>query len=50
MVVRYLLEPLNIEARYPTHKKQLLESLTPERCTKILNNAKGLQRWLNKKL
>ncbi len=23
-----LLEPLNIEARYPTHKQQLLESLT----------------------
>ncbi len=45
-----LLEPLNIEARYPTHKKQLLESLTPARCAEILNNAQELQRWLRKKL
>ncbi len=28
-----LLEPLNIEARYPTHKEQLLKSLTQDRCS-----------------
>ena len=45
-----LLEPMNIEARYPTHKKQLMESLTEKRCTKILNNAQELQKWIIKKL
>ena len=38
-----LLEPLNIEARYPTHKQQLLESLTKDRCSEILYNAQELQ-------
>jgi len=45
-----LLEPMNIEARYPTNKKQLMESLTEKRCTEILNNAKELQKWIMKKL
>jgi len=45
-----LLEPMNIEARYPTHKKQLLESLTAKRCTEILYNAQELQKWILKKL
>jgi len=45
-----LLEPMNIEARYPTHKKQLLESLTAKRCTEILYNAQELQKWIMKKL
>jgi hypothetical protein len=45
-----LLEPMNIEARYPTNKKQLMESLTEKRCTDILNNAKDLQKWIMKKL
>jgi len=45
-----ILEPMNIEARYPTNKKQLMESLTEKRCTEILNNAKELQKWIMKKL
>ena len=35
-----LLEPLNIEARYPTHKKQLLSSLTKTKCKEILLKTK----------
>lgn len=31
-----ILEPLNIEARYPTHKQQLLKGLTDNRCKEIL--------------
>src|SRR3990172_5859644 len=27
-----MLEPMNIECRYPTHKEQLMKSLTEERC------------------
>jgi hypothetical protein len=45
-----LLEAMNIEARYPTNKKQLMESLTEIRCTEILNNAQELQKWIMKKL
>ena len=45
-----LLEPMNIEARYPTHKEQLLKSLTKKRCAEILKNAQELQRWIMQKL
>lgn len=45
-----LLEPLNIEARYPTHKEQLLKSLTEKRCSEILNNTRELQEWIKRKL
>ena len=30
-------EPLNIEARYPSHKKNLLKSLTVEKCKYFIN-------------
>jgi hypothetical protein len=45
-----MLEPLNIEARYPTHKEQLLKSLTEERCSDIIKNAQELKEWINRKL
>lgn len=45
-----ILEPLNIEARYPSHKKQLFESLTDERCKTILKKTKELHSWIKKKL
>jgi len=45
-----MLEPLNIEARYPSHKKQLFESLTDERCKTILKKTKELHSWIKKKL
>lgn len=44
------LEPMNIECRYPTHKKQLLKSLTEEKCKEILAKSKGLQLWIKQKL
>lgn len=44
------IEPLNIEARYPTHKEQLMKSLTEERCSDILYNARELQKWIKQKL
>jgi HEPN domain-containing protein len=43
-------EPLNIEARYPSHKEKLLLSLTKARCTGLLENTKSLQEWIKKKL
>ena len=45
-----LLEPLNIECRYPSHKEQLLKSLTDERCKEIFDNSKQLQQWIKQKL
>jgi len=45
-----MLEPLNIETRYPTHKEQLLKSLTKDRCTEILKKTRILQKWIKEKL
>jgi len=45
-----MLEPMNIEARYPGNKTQLLQSLTAERCDEILKNAKELHKWIMQKL
>ena len=45
-----ILEPLNIEARYPSHKDRLLKSLTESRCVEILNKTKELQIWIKEKL
>ena len=45
-----LLEPLNIETRYPSHKEKLLKSLTKERCANILEQTKLLQQWIKKML
>lgn len=45
-----LLEPLNIEARYPSHKERLMKSLTKERCESLLQNTKNLQQWIKERL
>jgi HEPN domain-containing protein len=44
------LEPLNIEAHYPSHKERLMKSLTDEKCKEILKNTKELQQWIKVKL
>jgi len=44
-----LLEPMNIEARYPTDKAKLSKVLTHERCEQILASTRGLVEWLRKK-
>ncbi len=44
------IEPLNIEARYPSHKERLLKSLTDTKCTEIIQNTKELQKWIKEKL
>ena len=45
-----LLEPLNIEARYPTHKEQLMRSLNEERCKEIIQKTEGLYQWIKQQL
>ena len=44
------LEPLNIEARYPSHKERLLKSLTLAKCREIYEQTKELQEWIKMKL
>ena len=45
-----ILEPLNIEARYPSHKEQLMKSLSKEKCEVILQSTKEMQQWIKEKL
>lgn len=44
------LEPLNIEARYPSYKERLLNSLTSDYCTELINSTKELHSWIKSKL
>lgn len=44
------IEPLNIEARYPSHKERLLRSLTDSKCTEIIQKTRELQLWIKQKL
>lgn len=45
-----LLEPLNIEARYPSHKDRLLKSLNQSKSQDILIKTKELQEWIKQRL
>lgn len=44
------LEPLNIEARYPSYKDRLLQSLNDDRCRDIINRTDRLRLWIKSKL
>lgn len=44
------LEPLNVEARYPSHRDALLEKLTKRYCTGLVGRATRLTAWIGKRL
>ena len=44
------ISPLNIEARYPTQKKQLFESLSKEKCKEIINETEAIVLWIKNML
>ncbi|MGI6703647.1 MAG: HEPN domain-containing protein [Clostridia bacterium] len=44
------LEPLNIQARYPTTKDKLMKSLTKEKCKKIIDETEALFQWIKARL
>ena len=44
------LNPLNIEARYPEYKKQLIAILTQEKCDEIIGKTEGLLCWIKNRL
>jgi len=42
--------PIMILKQHPTHKEQLMKSLTRKRCVEILENAQELLEWIKMKL
>jgi HEPN domain-containing protein len=44
-----ILDPLNIEARYPSYKEELMKSLSPEKCEDIIKRTGELLSWIKKK-
>ena len=40
------LEPLNIEARYPSYKERLMKSLTSDRCKELIEQTDKLRTWI----
>ncbi len=44
------LEPLNIEARYPSYKANIAAQLTAEVCKDVLIKTQNLQEWIKNKL
>ncbi len=44
------LEPLNIEARYPSYKERLIKSLNAERCLDLLKQTNDLRIWIKSRL
>ena len=44
------LEPLNIEARYPSYKERLMKSLTSNRCKDLIELTDKLRTWIKSKL
>jgi HEPN domain-containing protein len=42
--------PMNIEARYPTHKELLFKSLTVERCKQLILKTEELCFWIKQQL
>lgn len=46
----FIVTPLNVEARYPTQKKDIFESLSEEKCKEIINKTEETMIWTKKKL
>lgn len=44
------LQPLNIEARYPTYKDELMRSLNEDTCKNILAQTKEIVAWIENRL
>ena len=43
------LEPLNIEARYPSHKEALIKEFIYEKCKEILDKTEVFYKWIRMK-
>ena len=45
-----VLDPLNVEARYPRHREVLLKTLDFAKCEEIMGQTKELFRWIERQL
>lgn len=45
-----LLQPLNIEARYPEDRDKLMKTLSEERCALLLGKTQELYGWIKQQL
>ncbi len=45
-----ILEPLNIEARYPTLKHAVIKSLNHTRCEELIRKTRELSQWIKSQL
>ena len=45
-----ILMPLNIEARYPSEKEELLKYLSLERCQNLIIETKEMTTWIKTQL
>ena len=46
----FMVSPLNVEARYPTQKQEIFNSLNKEKCKEIINKTEEMVIWIKKKL
>ena len=44
------IEPMNIEARYPSYKERLLKSLTDSYCSELIKQTEELTLWIKSML
>ena len=44
-----VLMPMNIEARYPEYKEQLLKRMSEGFCRQLIEDTKALQQWIRNK-
>jgi len=44
------LEPLNIEARYPTQKDKIFQKLSEDKCKNLIEKTRELHEWVKTKL
>ena len=42
--------PMNIEARYPTHKEEIFKLLTLQKCEEVIKQTEGLCQWIKQRL
>jgi len=42
--------PMNIEARYPTHKEKMFKLLTSQKCEEIIKQTETLFQWIKLQL
>ncbi|MDR1192990.1 MAG: HEPN domain-containing protein [Peptococcaceae bacterium] len=45
-----VLNPLQIEARYPAYKKAIETVMTPEECAALIKQAREMLMWIERQL